>query len=208
MTRLDVYLDLGNITGYAALSGTLALIEKSAIEVTWLPIAGIVPRPLSRPVRVDVDDPLQDFKQRRLAAKRQFELDELDRDCQRLGLDPELAKQSYNGELTHLVWLAILEQGISPLAYIQRVFELRLREGKSLEDQQAVAELAAEFGVLDFKGALPGLVDRWEQHKAEYLELGIHDSPAYVLLDETFQGRQHLPLLAWRINGEIGPPPL
>jgi 2-hydroxychromene-2-carboxylate isomerase len=119
-----------------------------------------------------------------------------------------VAKRSYNGELTHLVWLAILERGISPLAYIQRVFELRLREGKSLEDQQAVAELAAEFGVLDFKGALPGLVDRWEQHKAEYLELGIHDSPAYVLLDETFQGRQHLPLLAWRINGEIGPPPL
>ena len=206
--RLDIYLDLGNIAGYAALPGTLALIEKADVEVAWLPIEGIVPRPVSRPLRVDVDDPLQDFKQKRLAAKRQFELDELDRDCQRLGLDPEVAKLSFNGDLTHLAWLALLEAGMSPLAYIQRVFELRLLEGKSLEDQQAVAELAVEFGVQDFKGALPGLVDRWEQHKAEYIELGIHDSPAYVLAGETFQGRQHLPLLAWRMSGEIGLPPL
>lgn len=208
MRRLDIYLDLGNIAGYAALPATLALIEQAGVEASWWPIEGIVPRPLSRPVSVNVEDPLQDFKQKRLAAKHQLEFDELNRDCQRLGLDSVVAKQSFNGELTHLVWLAMLEAGMTPLDYIQRVFELRLREGESLEDQQTVAELAIEFGVLDFDRALPSLIERWEQHKAKYLELGIHDSPAYVFSGETFQGRQHLPLLAWRMNGEIGPPPL
>jgi 2-hydroxychromene-2-carboxylate isomerase len=206
--RLDIYLDLGNIAGYAALPGTLALIEKTAIETAWWPIEGIVPRPLSRAVSVNVDDPLQDYKQKRLAAKHQLERDELDRDCDRLGLNPEVAKQSFTGELTHLAWLAMVAAGIAPLPFIQRVYELRLREGNSLEDEQTVAELAAEFGVLDLVGALPELANSWVQHQAAYLELGVHDSPAYVLAGETFQGRQHLPLLAWRIDGEIGPPPL
>jgi len=206
--RLDIYLDLGNIAGYAALPGTLALIEETRIEAAWMPIQGIVPRPLSRSVSMNIDDPLQAFKAKRLAAKHQFERDELIRDCLRLDLDPAVAQQSFNAELTHLGLLALIAAGIAPLSYIQRVYELRLRDAIALEDEQTVIELAAEFGVLDLKSALPDLAKRWEHHKTEYLELGIHDSPAYVLSGETFQGRQHLPLLGWRINGEIGPPPL
>ena len=206
--RLDIFLDLGNIAGFAALPGTLALIEKTGVEAIWLPIEGIVPRPFSRPASVNVDDPLQDFKQKRLAAKHQFERDELNRDCRRLDLDPAVAQQAFNGELTHFAWLALIAAGVLPLRFIQRVYECRLRHGISLEDEQTVVELAAEFGVLELKSALPDLANRWETHKAAYLELGIHDSPAYVLSGETFQGRQHLPLLAWRIDGEIGPPPL
>lgn len=208
MKQLDIYLDLGNIAGFTAISGTLKLIEETAVTAVWQPIEGIVPRPLSRVPNLDSDDPIREFKQKRITAKRQFEMAELERDCARLELDIELASRTFDAGLTHLACLAILEQGASPLVFMQQVYELRFSEGVPLEDESSVAEMLATFGIRKFGSELAQLREQWEQHQSCYLELGIHDTPSYVLEGETFQGRQHLPLLRWRLQGEVGPPPL
>jgi len=208
MKQLDIYLDLGNIAGMAAISGTLKLIAETGVSAVWQPIAGIVPRPLSRVPSLDGDDPIREFKQKRITAKRLFEMAELGRDCVRLELDVELASQTFDAGLTHLACMAILQRGESPLVFMQQVYNLRFRQGVALEDESSVAEILETFGVQKFVIELAQLRDRWEQHQSSYLELGIHDTPSYILQAETFQGRQHLPLLRWRLLGEVGPPPL
>ena len=39
-------------------------------------------------------------------------------------------------------------------------------------------------------------------------EAGVFQTPAYLLGDEVFIGRQHLPLIRWRLEGERGPGPI
>ena len=203
--NLDVYLDLGNIAGLLALKATEQLVTDTGVAVRWLPIQGIVPRPFSREPRQNSDDPLSAYKHLRWQAKHQFELRELQRDCARLTLSSELAGQAFDGTLTHGVWLGMLDSGLPVTDYIHSVYQQRFEYGAALETETAVQEHAAAHGVeLD----MDQLAARWAAHQAAYLDLGLHDSPAYVLGEETFQGRQHLPLIRWRIDGEQGPPPL
>lgn len=207
--RLDVYLDLGNVAGLIALAPTLRLIAETNVDVCWLPIQGIVPRPLSREPKQSVNDPVDDplavYKHARWVAKQNFEQAELKRDCTRLGLSTELASRAYDGKLTHLVWLGLNQLGVNPLDYIKAVFKQRFESGQALEAETAVRELGIKHGMtLEFQA----LADIWSDHQQAYLDLGIHDSPSYVLKEETFQGRQHLPLIRWRIGGEQGTPPL
>jgi 2-hydroxychromene-2-carboxylate isomerase len=203
--KLDVYLDLGNIAGLVALKATEQLVYDTGVAVRWLPIQGIVPRPLSRQPKANADDPLSEYKHLRWQAKHKFELAELERDCARLALPPELASGVFDSNLTHWVWLGLLEAGLPVTDYIHSVYQQRFLFGVGLETETEVRDHAAAFGVgLD----VARLGELWATHQAAYLELGIHDSPAYVLADETFQGRQHLPLIRWRIGGEQGPPTL
>ena len=39
-------------------------------------------------------------------------------------------------------------------------------------------------------------------------EAGVFQTPAYLLGDEVFIGRQHLPIIRWRLDGERGPGPI
>jgi 2-hydroxychromene-2-carboxylate isomerase len=208
---LDVYLDLGNIAGLLALPGLRALQADLKPEVHYWPIQGIVPRPLSPEPGRKPDDPLAEFKQLRWQAKHQHEVNELARDCQRLQLDAALAKRQFDASLTHQAWLYLLEVRREKIAdYIAAVYTARFEQGRTLTEMTEVSEL---LSTLQADGA--AFADqqqlwqaRWQQHEERYLALGIHDSPAFVLDSETFQGRQHFPLLRWRLEGESGAPPV
>lgn len=212
---LDVYLDLGNVAGYLALDAVEALAADTGIEVNWLPIDGIVPRPLSPEKPAANDDPLAEFKQLRWQAKHAFETSELERDCQRLQLEFAMAKRTFDASLSHQALLYVNESAQGQgLEFVRWVYAQQFRQGRELVQCDITAELQA-LG-LDASGFVDHVDDwqsEWEAHKARYLELGIHDSPAFVLpladeQAETFQGRQHFPLLRWRIAGGEGTPPV
>ncbi len=44
--------------------------------------------------------------------------------------------------------------------------------------------------------------------EAETQETGLYRGPAFIINGETFQGREHLPLIRWRLSGEVGTPPV
>jgi len=92
------------------------------------------------------------------------------------------------------------------MPFIKAVYRARLVNGQSLDEAVAVSELAKSFGLALF--ARDAREQQWIEHEANYLALGIHDSPAFVLGEEAFQGRQHYPLIEWRLRGESGRPPL
>jgi len=83
-------------------------------------------------------------------------------------------------------------------AYIERVFELHWREALDIEDASALSRLLVEIGapVSGFETFVsregPAALDAV---RAELLEAGVFDVPAYRLGGELFQGRQHLPMI-------------
>lgn len=214
--KLDVYLDLGNIAGYLALPGLQELQEASGVQLSFFPLEGIVPRPLRPEPSQNPDDPLAEYKHLRWQARHKFEYEELVRDCQRMGLDIELASKNYSSEVVHAAALFVADVNTEQASQFYRaVYERRFQQGEALEQLDSVHQCLSELG---YDGAsFAGQFDHWratyETHKAAYLEIGIHDSPAFVLADETFQGRQHFPLINWRISeqiapGEAGAPPV
>ncbi|MFN3235998.1 MAG: hypothetical protein ACE37D_02945 [Pseudomonadales bacterium] len=208
---LDVYLDLGNIAGLLALPGLSALAADLTLNVNYWPIQGIIPRPLSPEPSRKPDDPLADYKQLRWQAKHQHELSELGRDCERLQLQVDLARNQYDASLTHQAWLYLLESQTEKVTdYIAAVYAARFQQGRPLTELAEVSELLSTLQAdgAAFADQQPLWQERWQQHEEHYLALGIHDSPAFVLDLETFQGRQHLPLLRWRLEGESGAPPV
>ena len=200
--KLDVYFDLGNVAGFLALPGLHKLVAETGIEVNCLPIQGIVPRPLSPEPTKKADDPLADYKQLRWQAKHDFEVAELDRDCERFGLKTQKATRVFDATLTHLALLYLRDHPVfGPLQFIEQIYAARFRNGMALETADQVGDLLAKLNLdpLPLLSQLDEWTSSWESHKAAYLELGIHDSPAFLLDEETFQGRQHFPLLKWQI---------
>lgn len=208
---LDCYLDLGNLAGLLALPGIKTLAAETHVEIQMYPIQGIVPRPLSPEPKAKPDDPLADFKHLRWQAKHQHEIAELNRDCARLDLDESIARHSYDASLTHRAWLFL--QANYPekvLAYVELIYDLRFKQGVSLVESEQLNSALASLGIdstqfFDQQDHWQGI---WDKHVEGYLTLGIHDSPAFVLAGETFQGRQHFPLIRWRLSGEPGSPPV
>ena len=200
----DVYLDLGNIAGFVALKHTVEFIQSRDLSARWLPIKGIVPRPLSREPNGIPNDELAEFKYKRWQAKRKLEQDELERDCARLALNVERAKGQFDASFSHIGWLNLLRAGLDPVPFLTQVYQARFEKGEALEDERSILRLLKQSGLAEcsFESAI------WERHETEYLAVGIHDSPSYVVEGEIFQGRQHFPLMAWRLDGQTGSPPV
>jgi 2-hydroxychromene-2-carboxylate isomerase len=203
--KLKVYVDLGNIAGLLALDGVRQLQSETAVGVEWYPLQGIVPRPLRPEPRHDPEDPLADYKRIRWQARYQFDEQELHRDCERLDLEFQLASKSLDAKLTHMALMYIRENDESrSLDFIQEVYQRRFRVGELIDDENQIQHVIDSLS-LDgsrFVSRLDHWEQQWQKHVEAYLDLGIHDSPAFLLVDETFQGRQHFPLIRWRLQSD------
>ena len=84
--------------------------------------------------------------------------------------------------------------------YIEKVFDAAFRHGLDVNDENLIDELRGQVFTRDEKAL--------QQMQAALEEVGIFNSPAYVLNGERFHGRQHLPLLRWLLTGRQGNPPV
>ena len=208
---LDVYVDLGNIAGYLAIEPIKQLTADTQVSCRYLPIKGIVPRPLSREPKNDGNDPLADYKHLRWRAKLRFEQDELRRDCERLNLSMSLAQRRIDAQLTHEACLFVADRfPVKSMNFIEAVYRQRFREGDDIQDDAALTKVfdLSNIDGSEFFENKATFSERFLSHMTATLELGIHDSPCFMLNDEPFQGRQHLPLMRWRIEGENLTPPV
>jgi 2-hydroxychromene-2-carboxylate isomerase len=95
--------------------------------------------------------------------------------------------------------------------YMDLVFEGYGSETLDIEDPLAIATALSEAG-MDADGfeafstdVGPGALADAQQ---DLLESGIGNAPAYLLGDEVFIGRQHLPMIRWLLMDRQGPPPI
>lgn len=183
---LHIYIDFKSPASYLALKPTCALLEGYQSAVEWLPwLSSQNPIPKADPAASKGDI------HRRVRAIANSNTHLLYADIQNT---PMRWRESIGK--TELALAALLYAGPNDAAYVQHAFEAYWVRHDDLNDPATVAVLLAKAGLdaTAFRAEhyLARLADT--QHQAS--RRGIVNAPAYVIDDQVFIGREHLPWIA------------
>lgn len=202
---LTIYLDVTSISGFLAFASTCELIDRTDAQARWLPVS------LGRSgsfwlVGEDgmSNEPMSRGAQHKAARKRHLKMDAL-RYARRRGLDVVPLDRSWDTTLANkaMVYANRFDAGRAFLAELLPRFwraELDIESLDELTQVLAKVLTSAEAGVfaayVDADGikALAEVTDESD-------EVGIIDSPAYLVEGELFFGRQHLATLEAMLSG-------
>jgi 2-hydroxychromene-2-carboxylate isomerase len=202
--QLRVVIDFKSPQAYLAIAPTCALADELRITIDWQPLVVI-------PSKVPAAPPSQDD---RGARHRRFRADYLERDIARYAADRGLALDrlnSRNDSSLAAIGLLWAQRRGSLLArpYVERVFERYWQDDLDIEDEHSIGALLTEIGVPvsgfeafvkeDGRASLARV-------QSQLRDMGVFEVPTYLLNDEIFLGRQHLPLIRSRLSGTSASP--
>lgn len=197
--HLSVSIDFKSPAAYLALEPTCALADELGIRIDWQPF---VVAPRRKPVALDTD---ADRGARHRQFRAVYQARDLERYAEARGLelrDPDREADSTPAALA-LLWLSGQPE---PLVrdFVRRVFGLHFSGALALDDPEAIARVLAEVGAptagLESFAREQGPA-ALEALRAELVEAGVFDVPAYRLAGELFIGRQHLPRIGELLSG-------
>ena len=193
---LTATLDIKSPESYLALGPTRALARDLGIEVDWLPVVTAPPRPAP-----EGNDRGSRHKQHRATYRAR----DLARYAKVAGLtlfDPE---RNPDSTLAGMAMLAAKGHSTSALhAFLDAAFERYWKAELNLEDPEALAALLRGSGVDGFSRD----ADAFESLQASLATAGLYDAPGYLIEEDVFLGRAHLPMIRWILEGRVGPGPI
>ena len=204
--RLTVVLDIRYPQAYLALHPVAALADSLGIEVDWLPLSVSTLKPPSIP---GVDD---DRGVRHLRHRAQQIAAEIDTYSNIQGLVLRDIYRNADAEAANLGWLFMRDRHAQRLEdYLSEAFRAYWSLELDPASESQVAALieslvgdGAEFrswSVAEGSAMGHALVD--ELHAR-----GVFAVPSYLVEDEIFLGRQHLPMIRWILEGRNGAIPI
>ena len=204
--RLSVLLDVRSPHSYLALHPALQLARELDVQVNWLPLRVPPLKPPSEPA-VDDDRGLRHRRSRARAIAREIETY-----AQAQGLVLRDPYRDAEPSALNLAWLWLRARPAGELeAFLSEAF--RAYWGREL-DAASESQVAAMLDALGADGAAfrawcGGEGPATAAALAEELrERGLTGVPCYVVDDEVFLGRQHLPMIRWILQGCAGPGPI
>ena len=204
--RLTVLLDIRYPQAYLALNPVLALGRESGIEINWLPLQVPPLKVPSTPAPGD-DRGVRHRRNRAQAIAREIQI--------YADADELVMRDYYRDEdptAVHLAWLWVRDRQPKQLGdFLCEAF----RAYWALElDPSSVEAVTALLDSLGGEGSefLDWCAGKGAVHVAALAEdlraRGLSGVPCYLLEDEAFLGRQHLPMIRWILDGRRGPGPI
>ncbi|MEM7411171.1 MAG: DsbA family protein [Myxococcota bacterium] len=203
---LTVLLDVRHPQAYLALGPTLELAAATHLTPNWLPIAA---QTLRAPGNAAPTDD-------RGARHRRYRAEAIAREIETYAEAQELEIRGYyrDGapEGAHLAWLWVRHHYPERLVeFLQAVFRGYWKQELEIASPSQLAPVLDELGLpsaafLDWvagEGA-----DALRQLGEELRGHGLQQVPMFVVEDEVFWGRQHLPMIRWILEGRRGPGPI
>ena len=179
---LDVYIDFKCAGSYLALEPTLALAERTGVEVAWHPFSTAE---RDKPAEGADAAVIASHHATREASKQAIH----EKYASLRGIDLKFPQRAGSADLT-LGALAEIEG--DPLPYIRACFAAYWERHEDLDDPHVVAELLTASGVGHSRD-LSVTRTQFEEAQERAEEAGIVDAPGYLIDDQLFIGRQHLP---------------
>lgn len=178
---LTVTIDFKSPASYLALEPTLDLVRETGVHIDWLPFAV---RPFSVPEEQAEETVGERHRRVRAVAQRETWLHYAAVQGRKMhfskmpaGSDAALAAMAgINGD---------------PVPFMRAAFAAYWTERADLDDQAVIAALLSSVQITlpDSQSASAKLISI----RARAEELGIFESPSYVIADQLFVGREHLP---------------
>lgn len=193
---LTVGIDIKSPECYLALEPTRALVRASGVDVDWLPVVTSPSRPAP-----DGDDRGSRHKRHR-AAYRAMDLARYARVAGLAIRDPERAPDSTLAGMAMLAAKAHSDHALQ--GFLDRAFERYWNAELDLEDRGALRTILEAVGVTHLAENAAG----FQALQASLREAGLFTAPAYLVENEVFNGRAHLPMIRWILKGRVGPGPI
>ena len=206
-----VYVDVKSPYAYLAIAPTRALERELGLAFEWRPLTLDIPSYLGS-ARADKRGRV--LESRRSPAQWhavRYAYRDAKRYARARGLELRGTQKIWDSSIAAIGFLYAKAQGRAVLdAYVDRVFERFWKHELDIEDaavvEAALAEASADTAGFAAYLAGPGR----EAHDALQAALhpaGIFGVPSYVVGDELFFGREHLPAVRWLLTGARGPAP-
>ncbi|MEM9841001.1 MAG: DsbA family protein [Pseudomonadota bacterium] len=179
---LTVYIDFKSADAYLAMAPTLALARRTSIDLDWKPFRVIereVPPLRSRETIGESHRRVRAQSQRDLAIKY----------AAHQGIDLRFPPATGSTDLA-LAVLGAIE--VDPLPFILAAFEAYWVSHADLDDPRIVSRLMTDSQT-QLSCDLDAARGRFDLAQAEAEETGIVGVPAYLIQEQIFVGRQHLP---------------
>ena len=205
---LTVVIDWRQPQSYLALAGIRELATALGIAIDWQPGCS---RPLSPPSPESAHEDrgtrhrrhrarYVEHDLRRYAAAQGLALGDLYRSP-----DPSLAGIG-------LLWLKKRadENGEHRAVedYVDSVFAGYWREALDIEDVAAVRDVLESVGAPAAAFDPEALREEYDLLQLRLRAAGVIEAPAYLVGDDIFIGRAHVPMIRWLLTGRTGPPPI
>ncbi len=204
--RLTVLLDVRHPFSYLALRPAADFGQSLGIEINWLPLEVPPLKPPSAPGSGD-DRGILHRRHRARALAREIEVY-----AAAQGLELRDPYRDADPAGANLGWLWVRDRHPEKLfSYLDGLFRGYWSQALDVSSPERVA------GLVDAVSGDGAAFQAWAKGEgpaaaaalaAELRERGLFGVPGYVVGDEFFQGRQHLPMIRWILEGRSGPVPI
>ena len=207
--RLAVYIDLKSPYAYLAIDPTRAMARELGVAIDWRPFTLDIPSYLGS-AKVDSKGKVETSKRttQQWTGVRYAYMDAR-RYANLTGKTVRGTVKIWNSSLAGISMLWAKREGMLD-RYLDEVYPRFWRRELDIEDATVLEGVLRDAGV-----ATDGFID-WLQGpgRAEHDEIneaafaaGVFGVPTYLVEDEMWFGREHLPRVAWLLAGERSPAP-
>ena len=205
-SKLTVALDVRHPLAFLALRPTIAFGRALQIDVDWLPMCAQPLRPPSAPQPED-DRGVRHKRHRAHMIAREIAVY-----AEAQGSTIEEPYRDTPADAANLAWLWMRDRRPTSLEpflteLFRRYWALELDAGAADSVAEVVREYGAEAGEFLAWAGSEGPAAA-ESVAGDLTSAGIFTTPAYLVGDQVFYGRQHLPMIRWLLEGETGPAPI
>jgi 2-hydroxychromene-2-carboxylate isomerase len=204
--RLSVALDLRNPFAFLALRPAMELGRELHLQINWLPLSAQPLRSPSTPSAQD-DRGVRHKRHRAYMIAREVAVY-----AEVQGLTVKEPYRDHPADAANLAWLwmrarapQLLESFLEEL--FRRYWAVELDVGNVGEVAGAVSACGGDgasflgWAAAEGPGVANGVA-------GELADAGVFQVPAYLVGDELFLGRQHLPMIRWLLEDRKGPVPI
>lgn len=208
---LKVYIDFKSPYAYVAKDPTYALEAAFDIEIDWYPLTLNIGSYLGTARTNDSGKVVESNRSERQWAAVKYAYYDTRRYASLRGLTLRGTRKIWDSSIAAIGLLWAKQHGHDPLKrYIDLVFEPFWKRELDIEDVGVVAAVLAEAGVptAGFAAYLAGEGRLYhDELQDQILDQGLFGVPTYVIDDELYFGREHLPRVRWHLAGKPGARP-
>lgn len=199
---IEFAFDFASTASLLALKPTLALADDLGVAIEWRPFPTEAPRGVPLPKAGET------VAERHARVRAEYQATDFARYAKAQGLDVRRDAVGVDSRLASLACLEARGVGVAR-AFVEHVFREfwagRLDIGEREALNAALADVGGKPMSEDSEDALQA---KHAEERASLSERGVHSVPAYLVADQLFLGRQHLPMIRWLLGGSEGPGPL
>jgi 2-hydroxychromene-2-carboxylate isomerase len=188
VTALQLYIDFKSPGSYLALKPTLALLEKTKATAQWLPFMT-----KQRPIPLEKENETRGETHSRVRENARRETHLLYAGLQSTAMHFPASPGNTDLALAALVYTQKVYTQNDPLRFVRAAYEAYWINGLDLADSQVINDLLQDNGydakAFDAEHHLQLLQESQTAAEAS----GVVEAPAYLIQDNLFIGREHLP---------------